>query len=180
MLTKSKRMVFSLLTVLLAGLFLLATPAFADNPVISFTAAPVKTSDASGVKLTWRTGLELDTAGFNIYRGDEAGRPLEKLNPHLIPVGMDPIGGGTYSYLDTSAESGQTYRYQLETVGLGGVSTKSQFLVSRMPMAVTASADVVPWLPLELALFVMVGILMLGRRLPRMQQDLRSAYLSSR
>jgi hypothetical protein len=75
-----------------------------------------------GVLVTWGTGNELTTYGFNLYRGtvndpDEARR----LNEAMIKAKRFPdVVGADYQYLDTGVETGTTYYYWLEAFDLDG------------------------------------------------------------
>jgi len=65
---------------------------------------------AEGVELFWHTEMELDTAGFNLWR---RGANWVKLNTTLI----DAQGGfSQYRYVDKTAVLGQEYEYRLEEI----------------------------------------------------------------
>lgn len=73
------------------------------------------------VRVEWRTETEMNTAGFNLYRGESAAGPFDvKVNDQLIPSSADPLMGGSYSYVDRAARAGVTYYYQLEEVERDG------------------------------------------------------------
>lgn len=68
----------------------------------------------------WSTASELDLAGFNILRSDQADGTFTQINETLIsPVG-DTLTGGEYRYEDHAVKGGQTYYYQLQEVELSG------------------------------------------------------------
>lgn len=91
------RVIFSLLLVLLLGA----------------CSAPVR--------VEWRTETEMNTIGFNLYRGESAEGPFSvKVNDQLIPSSADALTGGSYSYVDKTAQAGVTYYYQLEEVEQNG------------------------------------------------------------
>ena len=83
--------------------------------VRSFTA----TAARKGVLLRWRTGSEVDTLGFNVYR-ETQGRRV-KLNRSLIaskaPAG---VAGASYSFWDRSRRVKQARRYWLQAVNRDG------------------------------------------------------------
>jgi hypothetical protein len=83
----------------------------------SFTAAPT----ASGVLLAWQTASELDTAGFNLWRGDAADGTYAKVNEALIPAVGGPTWGAEYTFTDAMVADGATY-YKLEEVDVHGLS----------------------------------------------------------
>jgi hypothetical protein len=84
----------------------------------AFTAAP----SVRGVLLAWDTASELDTAGFNLWRGDAAAGPYAKVNAALIPAVGGPTWGASYSFTDATVADGATYYYKLEEVDVYGLS----------------------------------------------------------
>ena len=74
----------------------------------------------STVLVEWSTSSELNTAGFNVYRLNEAGDQPIKLNEHIIPAAPDPLVGGDYVFKDENMLPGQTFYYRLEEVEIGG------------------------------------------------------------
>lgn len=73
------------------------------------------------VRVTWKTETEMNTAGFNLYRGAAPEGPFEtKVNDELIPPSSDPLTGKEYSYLDRTAQGGVTYYYELQEVERNG------------------------------------------------------------
>jgi hypothetical protein len=73
------------------------------------------------VRVTWKTETEMNTAGFNLYRGTSPDGPFDtKVNAQLIPPSADPLTGKDYSYLDQTAQTGVTYYYQLQEVEQDG------------------------------------------------------------
>jgi hypothetical protein len=77
------------------------------------------------VRIDWSTETEINTAGFNIYRGESPDGPFDiKINEQLIPPSPDPVTGGKYNYVDNTAQIGKLYYYQLEEVERNGTQTK--------------------------------------------------------
>jgi hypothetical protein len=75
------------------------------------------------VRVEWTTESELNTAGFNLYRGESPDGPFPlKVNDALIPASPDPLVGGEYLFVDKAARPGATYYYQLEEVEKSGVT----------------------------------------------------------
>jgi predicted secreted hydrolase len=69
------------------------------------------------VVVEWSTETEMNTAGFNLYRGAGEMGPFDvKVNEQLIPASPDPMIGGKYSFVDQTARPGVTYYYQLQEV----------------------------------------------------------------
>jgi aminopeptidase N len=77
-----------------------------------FRARPAERS----VALAWATSAEKDFAGFNLYRGSDAGHDegRVKLNANLI------TGRSPYTFVDGDVEPNKSYRYWLEAVDLSG------------------------------------------------------------
>ena len=139
------------ITLLLAiGLILAALVIF----LISAATPPV-------VTVEWSTASELNTAGFNLSRGDSQTGPFTRLNAEVIPASPDPLVGGSYIYTDTQVVTGQTYYYQLEEVETSG-GTSVQGVV-----AVTASGGLSPLLigaGIGLAVIFILVVIWLGRK----------------
>jgi hypothetical protein len=65
--------------------------------------------------------MEIDNAGFNLYRAASLEGPWSKINNVLIAAKGDPVAGGSYIFIDTPGLG--TFYYQLEDVDYFGVST---------------------------------------------------------
>ena len=70
----------------------------------------------NSIDLIWTTMSELRNLGFNIYRDDN------KLNDKLIPGAGNSSEENIYLYNDADITGGCTYRYELESVSINGVS----------------------------------------------------------
>jgi len=73
-----------------------------------------------GVLVRWRTGTEVETLGFNIFRQVRGKRV--KLNRHLLPA-RGSITGASYSYVDRRAPTRGALRYWLQVVDIDGSRT---------------------------------------------------------
>jgi hypothetical protein len=76
------------------------------------------------VTLMWRTESEIDTAGFNIYRGVIGSSEMTKLNDTLIPAKGTATSGAEYTYVDNDVKNGVIYIYKLEDVDTAGTVTE--------------------------------------------------------
>jgi len=85
-----------------------------DLEQLTSTAVRLRSFTARGALLRWRTASELDTLGFNIYRGGT------KLNRRLIAAKGRGGAGAGYRFLDRTAQPGAHHRYRLQTVDLDG------------------------------------------------------------
>lgn len=84
-------------------------------------AAALLTACTAPVRVEWSTEVEMNTAGFDLYRSDSPDGPFDyKVNDAPIPASPDPLAGGQYSYVDRTTKAGRTYYYQLHEIELGG------------------------------------------------------------
>jgi hypothetical protein len=76
-----------------------------------------------GVVVRWRTGSEVDTLGFNVYR--QRGARRVRLNRRVIPALSltRGVSGGNYSYVDRNAPRHRPLRYWLQEVAPNGART---------------------------------------------------------
>lgn len=92
--------------------------------ISSAAAVELLSFDARGysdeVHVSWTTGQEIGTHGYNIYRSTRPTSGFVQINSELISgLGYSDLGGA-YLFADDFIESGQTYYYLLEEVELGG------------------------------------------------------------
>ena len=88
--------------------------------LLSFTAKRAQ----RGVVLRWRTGSEVDTLGFNVFR-QRAGRRV-RVNRRVIPalsLTRGGVRGGAYSFVDRRAPKRKAVRYWLQEVDVRGHRT---------------------------------------------------------
>jgi len=92
-----------------------------DSPtyveLVSFSAKHM----GDHVLIKWRTGVEIDNAGFHLWRSESIIVGYEPITQALIPAEGGPVWGGEYSYEDTAVESGTTYWYKLVAIDYSGV-----------------------------------------------------------
>ena len=86
--------------------------------LISFTA--VASADGS-VTLSWETGMEIDNAGFDLYRTSTEGGPYVKITDALIPSQGTEVFGASYSFIDRPGDG--SFYYILADVNIAGQST---------------------------------------------------------
>jgi hypothetical protein len=83
------------------------------------------TAAKGGILVEWETATEMDTLGFNLYRGEPAGGPYARLNEALIPSQSPGVPtGASYAWLDGGVEAGFTYYYLLEDVDVQGQAVR--------------------------------------------------------
>lgn len=82
-----------------------------------FCVVSMMAACSAPIRVEWSTETEMNTAGFNVYRGESRDGPFDiKVNTELIPASPDPLSGGKYSLIDHTARPGVTYYYRLEEV----------------------------------------------------------------
>jgi hypothetical protein len=85
------------------------------------------------IEIEWVTGSEYNTVGFNIYRGDGAEGPFERLNEQLIPAEGGMTGGGQYRFLDETVAAGRSYYYILEDIEFSGQTEQHEPIMGQSP-----------------------------------------------
>lgn len=87
--------------------------------LLGFSAVPVD----GGVRVSWTTGLELGTQGFQLYRATGDNRSAATLiTPTPITARGNANQGATYSFIDTTALPGGSYSYWLVELATDGGS----------------------------------------------------------
>ena len=71
--------------------------------------------------MSWETTVEVDNAGFFVYRASDPGGPFSQVNPVVLAPQAPPGQGARYEYLDEPGP-GQFY-YRLTDVDVHGVRT---------------------------------------------------------
>jgi hypothetical protein len=74
-----------------------------------------------GVVVRWRTGSEVDTLGFNVFRQRGSGSRV-RVNRRLLPA-VGAVAGSSYSFTDRRAPRHSALRYWLQDVDTHGVRT---------------------------------------------------------
>lgn len=114
------------------------------------------TGFASRILVEWKTASELNTVGFNLYRGESPDGPFVQLNKEMILASPDPVIGGEYRYLDSDVVFGKTYYYQLEDMEVNGVSTRHG------PISITAPFIVLDNFTVLILALVLGGLILIG------------------
>lgn len=76
------------------------------------------------VTVQWNTETELDTAGFNLYRSELDENNYILVNDMLINSEGSATSGATYTFVDSSVESGKTFSYLLEEIQNDGTANR--------------------------------------------------------
>jgi len=121
-------------------LLLMTGEACAGVAMFSFTAKP----QGQTVVIEWKTWMEFDNTGFNLYRSEKKDADYIKINDSFIPTKLTgPYSGGTYMLTDTAVADRTKYYYRLETVDAKGAS---QF-IDAVPALVAKNS----WVPEQTA-----------------------------
>jgi len=83
------------------------------------------------VNIKWSTETEIDNAGFNVYRAEQADGEYVKINSALIAAKGYTTQGATYEFTDTGLKNRKTYYYKLEDIDLNGTSTMHGPVIAR-------------------------------------------------
>ena len=121
-------------------LLLMTGEACAGVAMFSFTAKP----QGLTVVIQWKTWMEFDNTGFNLYRSEKKDEDYIKINDSFIPSkSPGPYNGGSYMLTDTAVADRTKYYYRLETVDAKGAS---QF-IDAVPALVAKNS----WVPEQTA-----------------------------
>jgi hypothetical protein len=82
---------------------------------------PKQGDAAAHLELSWAINPETDIAGYNVYRGDQAGTQGTRLNTDLLL---------TPAFRDMNVQPGQTYFYRVTAVDHAGNESPSSAIVS--------------------------------------------------
>ena len=86
--------------------------------------------DDSEVALEWRTAMEVDNAGFRIFRRSLVGGEIEELTDGMIPAAGDINLGASYRFVDETAINGVAYEFMLVDVELSGLESQHPGVVA--------------------------------------------------
>jgi hypothetical protein len=92
-----------------------------DSPTLVELASFTAEAQGRAVTVAWETAVEVNSAGFNLYRARAKDGTRTQLNAHLI-ASQAPFGGGaSYHFQDTPGAG--TFTYWLEDVDYNGART---------------------------------------------------------
>lgn len=90
-----------------------------DETLIELASFDVQALNGA-VRIAWETAAEIDNAGFNIYRAEDADGDYERINASIIPAEGSVTEGAAYTFTDRTAQNGKTYYYRLQDVDSEG------------------------------------------------------------
>ena len=86
----------------------------------------VAKSDIGSVTLSWKTGSEIDNAGFNVLRQDPGMTSFSLISSYSSNAALKGLGtstsGRSYNFTDSKVKSGATYSYKVQSVGTEGTT----------------------------------------------------------
>ncbi|MDA8016758.1 MAG: hypothetical protein MPN21_04850 [Thermoanaerobaculia bacterium] len=71
--------------------------------------------------IRWSTASEVENFGFNVYRGDTADGPFQRLNDEIIEGGYTTDEPQSYTFIDDTIDPYRSYFYYVESVSLSGI-----------------------------------------------------------
>ena len=90
----------------------------------------IATATAEGNQIEFKTLVEIDNAGFNLWRAEKNAADeftnKVRLNTELIPSQQEAL----YRFIDDNAKSNQTYYYTIENVDTSGISKWHEDLIA--------------------------------------------------
>lgn len=93
---------------------------FSVNPTSALVSSFNVVQRGGQARVEWETVAEVNVAGYNIERLDDATGKYQTVNDVLIPALPYAPNGGKYSYVDSGASAGNAYTYLLEEVDTNG------------------------------------------------------------
>lgn len=91
------------------------------TPGTTLLSFEVSVSNKKKVTITWETAIEVDNAGFNLYRSSQENGTYTKINKSLIHAKGNNVSGSSYNFVDMPGYG--IHYYKLEDVNYNGVST---------------------------------------------------------
>ena len=95
--------------------------------ILTFTATP----SSSAINLNWTSVTEVNTLNFYIARSTTTDGTYDKLSGDIAATGS-PSSGGSYSFADSTAVTGQTYYYKLVVINSDGTVQQAVGPISAM------------------------------------------------
>jgi len=105
----------------------------AGNPIPTLAAVSSFNAyeDGGQAVVRWETASEIGTAGFYLFRKDDANDKYQQVNQSLLPGLLHSPQGGVYRFTDQGAVVGETYTYKLiEVESTGQKHTHGPFTLT--------------------------------------------------
>ncbi len=85
---------------------------------VAAAAAPYKNT------IRWTTASEVDSFGFDVFRGESAEGPFERLNTKPIAGAGTSDESHSYAWVDDTIDPAKEYYYYVESISIDGVREK--------------------------------------------------------
>src|SRR5262245_33500409 len=92
--------------------------AIVHRPMAVSMVSSSATATRRGVLVRWRTGVETDTVGFDVFR--EKNHARTRANRALIPTILGGTSGHAYAFLDRTAPRARGVRYWIRATATNG------------------------------------------------------------
>ena len=97
-----------------------------SGPTLVKLSAFTAIASEAGITLHWRTEIEVDNAGFAVYRSEKRYGEYQKLA--FLNGAGDVEAANEYEFVDKAVKAGKTYYYYLEDIDLAGKATRSDII----------------------------------------------------
>jgi hypothetical protein len=94
------------------------SPAGAPGTAAAAPAEPYKNT------IRWTTASEVDSFGFDVFRGESAEGPFERLNAKPIAGAGTSDESHSYAWVDDTIDPAKEYYYYVESISIEGVREK--------------------------------------------------------
>ncbi len=101
-----------------------AAPAVAPATPTVATAAAAATAPPYKNTIRWTTASEVDSFGFDIFRGEREEGPFERLNAKPIAGAGTSDESHAYVWVDETIDPTKEYFYYVESISIDGVREK--------------------------------------------------------
>jgi hypothetical protein len=107
-----------------------------DTDAASSSSAPYRNT------IRWETASEVDSFGFDVYRGESEEGPFERLNAKPIAGAGTSDESHAYVYVDDTIDPAKEYFYYVESIAIDG--TRERFTPVNRARAKTPTAPSSP------------------------------------
>lgn len=98
-------------------------------------AADEETTADSALKnvVAWTTATEVNSFGYDVFRGDSESGPFVKLNKAPLPGAGTVDTPQSYQFVDDTIEPNTVYYYYVESISMDGVREQMTPIFSSKP-----------------------------------------------
>ncbi len=99
-------------------------PAAAVPAAAAATTPPTTPAPPYRNTIRWTTASEVDSFGFDVFRGESAEGPFERLNAKPIAGAGTSDESHSYAWVDETIDPAKDYYYYVESISIDGVREK--------------------------------------------------------